>query len=305
MVSSWIKNGAVRPTACPYEDLISSKPQIFLFKFALWVLALGVGAYLVNSESPYFRLLGSITLALMFVHGVELQHQALHGTGAGRRSLDMALGRLLGFPLLISVHHYRDRHLHHHRHVGGAEDAEFFQQTHLTEGGCWARLKNLLMVTHWQRVCCLIWAAWTGGDIGDVYNRKNELPIRRDYTWMGVSAIVLVAVFLLSGWGGLSLLAAFPLAACLHTLLEFPEHWACSKTLSVYENTRTIRAGRLVTWFTNGNNFHVEHHLAPALRPEALRAFHERIATHIVHQNDSYWSFLCELARGGVTNGER
>lgn len=271
-----------------YKDLVVNRPAIFVAKVAVWSGMIIAGMLLADQDHWFAKAAGVILVGMAIAHGVELEHQALHGTGTGNRSIDMTLGFFLGLPLLISVAHYRDRHLHHHQHVGTADDSEFFQFSKENNGRPLRFVGNLLMLSHWVRVARLIWASWTGASLGQVYNRSNERNIRRDYAAFG--AIVMAAVILAGLWQPLDivLLLAFPLAACVHTLVELPEHWGCDKSASVFENTRTVRAGRLVTWFTNGNNYHVEHHLAPALRPEALPAFHQRIASRIVYLSDSY-----------------
>jgi len=209
----------------------------------------------------------------------------------------MKLGFLLGLPLLVSVSHYQDRHLHHHRYVGTPDDSEFFQ---FSESGNHRPLRfisNLLMLPHWGRVAQLMYASWTGGNIGRVYNKNNERRIRNDYAVLSVIVIIIMVLLVVFRPFNTVLLLAFPVATCLHTLLELPEHWGCDKTSLVFENTRTVRAGRFVTWLTNGNNFHVEHHLVPSLRPEELSAFHTRIASHIAHQNDSYFNLIQDILR--------
>lgn len=275
-----------------YKDLIVNRPFVYLAKCAVWAALIASGAYLAGTQSWWMRALGVIVVAMAIAHGIELEHQALHGIGTGRRSLDRKLGFVLGLPLLISVHHYQDRHLHHHQHVGTADDSEFFQFSKEDNNRPLRFAVNMLMLPHWDMVARLVWASWTGRSIGRVYNKNNERRIRGDYAAFGVIVIAATALLVVFRPVGAVLLLAFPIAACIHTLVELPEHWDCDKTSSVFENTRTVRAGWLATWFTNGNNFHVEHHLAPALRPEALRAFHLRIASRIAHQNDSYLNLI-------------
>lgn len=274
-----------------YKDLISNNPLTFILKFSLWVCMIILGIYFVDMPSYWVQVLGVIIVAMMFAHGVELEHQALHSTGTGNRWLDMKLGFILGLPLLISVCHYQDRHLHHHQHVGMPDDSEFFQFSKEDNNRPLRLVANLLMLPHLTMVAKLVWASWTGGSIGRVYNKLNQRRIRRDYALFGV-IIILVVLATVYSLFNIVLLLAFPLAACIHTLVELPEHWGCAKTSSVFENTRTVRAGWLVTWFTNGNNYHVEHHFAPALRPEALRVLHVRISSRIVYLNDSYFDLI-------------
>ncbi|MBA2673727.1 fatty acid desaturase [Ramlibacter sp.] len=269
--------------------------MVFLAKCAVWAGMIAAGVALAQTQFWWAKAFGVLLVAMAFAHGIELEHQALHSTGTGSRALDRALGFTLGVPLLISFHHYQDRHLHHHQHVGTDDDSEFFQFSKEDNERPWRLAANLLMLPHWARVAQLVWAAWTGGSIGRVYNKNNERRIRRDYAAFGVIVLAAVALFAVFRPFDAVLLLAFPMAACMHTLLELPEHWGCARSPSVLENTRTVRAGFLATWFTNGNNFHVEHHLAPALRPEAFRAFHERIAPRIVFQNSSYFDLIQDI----------
>ena len=71
-----------------------------------------------------------------------------------------------------------------------------------------------------------------------------------------------------------------------------PEHYGCDPhSRNVFENTRTIRSNRFMTWLTNGNNFHVEHHFRPGVPVEKLRQLHGEIAQNVMHGNDGYAQF--------------
>ena len=78
----------------------------------------------------------------------------------------------------------------------------------------------------------------------------------------------------------------FPLLIAIptHALIELPEHWGQDHgTLDVASNTRTIRAGWFGCWYTNGNNYHIEHHWLPGVPndrfPELHRVIEDRIAS--------------------------
>ena len=60
-----------------------------------------------------------------------------------------------------------------------------------------------------------------------------------------------------------------------HALVELPEHFGCNgQTPDVLKNTRSIRAGRFLIWFTNGNNYHAEHHWLPSVPTDKLEEVH-------------------------------
>ena len=92
----------------------------------------------------------------------------------------------------------------------------------------------------------------------------------------------------------------------MHALIELPEHYRCdTDSTDSFRNSRSIRSTPFLTWFTNGNNLHVEHHLLPGLPIERLHELHERIAPRIKYLCPTYVSFLAEVifgrARGTFT----
>jgi fatty acid desaturase len=57
-----------------------------------------------------------------------------------------------------------------------------------------------------------------------------------------------------------------------HFLIELPEHIGCDKTnRDVRVNTRTYRTNPVWFYITNGNNYHIEHHLYPHVAVHKLR----------------------------------
>ena len=55
-----------------------------------------------------------------------------------------------------------------------------------------------------------------------------------------------------------------------------------------------------MTWFTNGNNFHVEHHYMPGLPIDRLHDLHAVIGKDITHYYESYRAFYAEVLRNKV-----
>ena len=214
-----------------YKDLIISRPFLFLGKCIVWAGMIIAGVVLVGMPVWWAQGAGMLLVAMAIAHGIELEHQALHATGIGKRWLDMTLRFVLGLPLLISPHHYQDRHLYHHQHVGTPKDSEFFQFSKVDNNRMLRFAINLLMLPHWAMVAKLLRASWTGGSMGHVYNKLNERRIRRDYRLFGVitiAAAALIAVF--RPFDPVPLLA-FPLAACIHTLVELPGRRHCMRSM--------------------------------------------------------------------------
>lgn len=282
-------------------DILGISNFAFLAKVIVWALLLATGVTLFFDDVCWKQQIGAALGVLMIVHGVELQHQALHNTGFTSRILNRIVGFFLGLPLFISYAHYKDRHLHHHQHLGTSLDSEFFQYSKEKHKNAISLVSSLLMLPHWSRVGRLMIAALVNRSVGPIHNAKNHPAIRTDYLLfsLAIGGLLLGAVGLHNP-DGLKVLFLVFLAAPVHTLIELPEHFGCARGTDIYRNTRSIRSNRLMTWFTNGNNFHVEHHLISSVIPERLHILHRRVRPQIVFFNSSYREFVGLLIRNPV-----
>jgi fatty acid desaturase len=284
------------------KDIGGNRNFIYLIKVLAWAILLAAGVVLFQCQALWAQIFGAVLAALMIAHGVELQHQALHQAGFHSRAANRIIGFFLGLPMLISHSHYKDRHLHHHRYVGTPQDSEFFQYSKENNSQILWFAANLLMLPHWLRVIRLMLAAVTGQSLGIVFNSRNSVAIRTEYVIFLVIFVIMIGARLVSGsaaWTNIMLLVL--LAAPIHTLIELPEHIHCDHDADIFKNTRSIQASRLVTWYTNGNNYHVEHHLAPYIIPERLHILNQKIRTKLKHHNNSYQEFIILSLKRALT----
>ncbi|HEX3127078.1 MAG TPA: fatty acid desaturase [Thermoanaerobaculia bacterium] len=257
---------------------------------------------LTGGVLPWVAMVG---LGLIYAHGVELQHQALHNSAFPSKFWNRIVGFFMGLPLLVSFSDYQYSHLRHHRLLGTGDDREFFNYGYNRLTSLKPLLKHLFMVRHYLDVTGFIANALLGRVKPDV-KHENAVKIRTEYQWMGVFIVAAVAVsvifkttVLLKVWF-LPLLVGIP----THALIELPEHWGRNHdTLDVRENTRTIHTGWFATWFTNGNNYHIEHHWLPSVPNDKLPDLHRQISNEI--DIDTYPKFfrrfLTELYRNTFT----
>jgi fatty acid desaturase len=245
-------------------------------------------------------------LGCLFAHAVELQHQCLHYVGYRTKTANRVVGFLLGIPMLVSFKDYQASHMFHHRMLGQPENREFFEYDHESLKSLGGMLSYLFMLPHYRQKTITIFKAMTT-------RQKSEDPVNRmiktEYALIGlvfVAACVASAVArtpaILTMWV-LPFLVALP----VHVLIELPEHTGCEITSTdIFRNTRTIRAGWFGSWFTNGNNYHVEHHYLPSASIERLGDLHQALQPQIVHLEDSYWAFYKRVFRGSLhASGER
>lgn len=282
--------------------------RVFAAKLLLCCLLIGGGAALALQPRLWSRILGIILLGCMFAHASELQHQTLHGLGFRNRRANIAAGVALGVPMLVSFAAYRATHLRHHRDLGTPLNREFFDygDKHRADGEG-SKLRCLLgwvvrftMIYFWRQFAVNMVRSLRGKDF-EGESASTSRHIRRDYYILlaviaataGLSA-ALSSLLILWIWLVPLVLVTTP----VHAAIELPEHFRCeTNNEDPFANTRTIRSNRLAMWFTNGNNFHVEHHLMPNMPIEGLPAVHREVASRLQHFHLTYLGFFLSLRR--------
>lgn len=266
------------------------RPWVFYLKIAF--LCVGATACLVWIGSGGLSIVApAIILACLCVHAVELQHQCLHYTAFRSRFANRATGFLLGVPLFVSFSDYQRSHMFHHRMLGRPENHEFFDYDHDSLRTVRGLLAYMFMFRHYRRKAVVIFKAMaTRLPKGDPVDRKiaaEHRAIGFIFAAACLASAVLRSPAVLTMW-----VLPFIVAVPIHALVELPEHLGCDLTTTdIFRNTRTIRASRFSAWFTNGNNYHVEHHYLPSAPIDRLADLHQAIRPGIVYLDDSYWAF--------------
>ncbi|MFD4786140.1 fatty acid desaturase family protein [Streptomyces sp. NPDC058459] len=292
-----------RPTLLFQRARVTAADErVFLGKLAVLAVLTCAGAVLALQHNLWAAGAGIILLAAMFTHAVELQHQCLHHSAFRRALPHRLIGVPLGLPLLVVYSHYRVRHLQHHRYLGTPQDTEFFGFDTRGPLTVPALLRGLLDYPRLGTVAAEVVRAATGrwtyayGHVAPAMRRR----IVTEHLLLGAVAAVAVVLtafghgeYVLRLWV-LPLLLAVP----LHFLVELPEHLLCDPdTTDVLHNTRSIRGSWLSTWFTNGNNLHVEHHAAMTVPINRLGERHTETKAFAVHVERSYADFYRVLWR--------
>ncbi|WP_419995144.1 fatty acid desaturase family protein [Streptomyces boninensis] len=268
------------------------------------------GAALVLAGHPLTLAAGMLLLGALYPHMVELQHQCLHHSAFRKGPPHRAAGVLLGLPMLVSYSHYRVRHLQHHRFLGTDQDTEFFgfdTRGPLTYGALGRGLFDYARIAAVLRDSGRAWRGTWEYDAGRI-SRKMRAASSAEYRLIG-AVVAAAAALSLIGYGTevltLWLLPMLLISTPLHFLVELPEHIRCdSDTTDVLRNTRSISGSWFSTWYTNGNNLHVEHHAAMAVPMQRLGERHAEVLRHAKHTDRTYWAFfrmvLRELTTGRI-----
>jgi fatty acid desaturase len=287
--------------------------RVFLGKLIILGILAAAGVTLALQAQLIPVVLGVVLLGAMFTHAVELQHQCLHHSAFRRAGSHRLVGFPLGVPLLVIYSHYRTRHLQHHRNLGTENDTEFFGFDTRAEITVPHLLRGLFdygrIVVVLSETCRAVSGRWHY-ERGDVPQRVHR-QIVTEHVIVGALVVGAVAAALAGYWQYPLRLWLLPLlvAVPMHFLVELPEHILCdTDTTDVLRNTRTIRGSRLSTWFTNGNNLHVEHHAAMNVPINRLPARHPEVAERAKHVQRNYLSFyrlLWKAVRGDPATAVR
>lgn len=287
-------------TSVELAPLLVIDPRRFVWKLVICAGYLAIGVAGALQPNNMLAAGGIIVLGLMYAHMIELQHQCLHDTAFRRGSAwNRVVGVALGLPMLVSYSHYRRVHLHHHRSLGTPEDREFFGYQYESLRSIGGFISHFFMLPHLRTVLEGMLFATLGRPIKDMHERDRALLPVEYLLMLGMLGLLVVVAFI----SGLSLplrlwVLPFLVSLPVHALIEFPEHFGCDRSdPSVLVNTQTIQASRLLQWFTNGNNFHVEHHSYAGVPNDKLPALHAMMRAEIVHLHPSYLRFFIDAAR--------
>lgn len=285
-------------------EWLSVSSASFAWRVAVWFTLLAAGALTASVSGAWTAACGIFLLGVAMAHGVELAHQALHHTGFRSRRLNELFGILLGLPMLVSFHEYRINHLKHHALLGTPDNREFFDygSRTWTLGGIFSRF---LMWHHYTSFCVRLVKAFLGAPLGDFHPRYQRSVRSFYFIAAAVLSALLVWCWAASTWHPLAiwLAALFLVASPLHAWIELPEHYGCNEhSTDVFQNTRTIKSNLFMTWLTNSNNYHVEHHLWSNVPIQKIHMLHMRSRGRALHFSMGYWQFYKSALLAGRNN---
>jgi fatty acid desaturase len=234
-----------------------------------------------------------------------LAHEAAHYRLFANRRANDVLGRAIGMAGGVSMCTYRVTHRLHHNNLYTEEDPDTAIHGGYPRGKAylWNKLaRDLAGLNAWKTFAYFFGApainAQTGKEIRPLDDTSSELraAARRDRLWVvAFHAVAPLLALLIGGWYGLLLYAVLwmlPLVTVLQPILRLRavfEHGAVEDLSSPLTAARTNRTwGSAANWlarvvlFPHHVNYHLEHHLYPAVPhyhlPRLHRLLHEKDA---------------------------
>lgn len=266
----------------------------------LLLLAATYGLWALGTLLWQVPLLSVLLVAVAIAQFSSLQHEVLHG----HPFRSQAVNDLMVFPGLLPMVPYmrfKDTHLQHHYDPALTDPYDDPESNYL-DPAVWERLSRpVRKILRWNNT--LLGRMLLGPAIGTVLFVTSDLALIRggdrrvllSWAWHAVG-VGLVLVWLL--WVGMPvwayLLAAYMAYGLLkiRTYLEHRAHTAFRARTVVVEDR-----GPLAFLFLN-NNFHVVHHMHPAVPWYRLPALYAARRGHFLRRNEAYvYSSYAEIFR--------
>lgn len=258
--------------------------------------AIGVASLAAWLWTPWAVIAAVVIVATRQHAMFVLAHEAAHYRLLSDRRWNDAVGRWLGCINGISMCAYRVVHRLHHNHLYGPQDPDIALHGGYPRGRAYLLRKlaaDLAGLTAWKTFRYFFGAPAVNGDTGerlrplDDTSRALRRAALRDrwgvLAWQSAVPVVVLAAAGPEGLVKYIVLWLVPLATVLQALLRLraiAEHGAPLGTGSCLVAARTNRPGRLARFFLFPHhvNFHIEHHLYPAVPHYRLPALHEELA---------------------------
>lgn len=283
-----------------YNALNYRNKLLYCVKLVLcFSLVGGAVFFVIKLPFPYYCIM-QIILGALVVHMKELQHEALHGVFRTKVA-NRLLGMLLGAPMLVSYSDYQYHHMVHHKYTGTPDDTEYFTYSEEKSKSLTGFIYGLFMLDHYisifKKMISILFQ-----DKGKGIPKGIRKKIKVEYALILLCIAVLIGSSFFSGkffflvlkvW----IVPVFFISGPINFFIELPEHVFCNKSDNIFTNTRTIKSNKFMTWFVNGNNYHVEHHYTPHYPIPFLPRLHREIKEEIVHYDHSYLQFYTNFFR--------
>ena len=274
------------------------RPSYTLGKTAV-VFAAIVGSVAVgfSVDTPATVVALAVVVGFLLQYPYNAMHDCIHGTFLRRARWNEFFGVLFGTVILTNYNVFKAYHLAHHRHTFAAGDPEPTTQyiTSLRRYA-WELFVPLFFFDNWRdSVRVLRGRSLSYASVSPTHKRK----MNRDTTLL---ILWCAAALGLSVGAPQAMLTWYWAPLYLSYVLDFffllPEHYDVEQIPGRnWRNARTTLSIAPVRAILCNINYHVEHHMYPAIPHQYLPAVHAAVAQRIKYRQRSYLAFHARLLR--------
>ncbi|MEP0871353.1 fatty acid desaturase [Trichocoleus desertorum AS-A10] len=261
---------------------------------AAWVLATHWGGFWCLWACVPLYILAAAAL-----HGISLfTHEGVHSVLSPHPHWNRGLSMVCAIPVLQNYAAYKVLHLKHHKHLGAQGDPDHYKNyTH------WSWLVFLM---HWGRllvgypvyiIAIPLLGFWQG-------NRRDRLWIGLEVILLGllIAGVVLSPIprsLLVHGW-----LIPMLLINGMVNIRGMSQHTLLEHETDLIRGTRTLLTNPVTRFFMCNENYHLEHHLYPAVPWYHLPQLHKELQAELESRGapylPSYFDFVREFVVASI-----
>ncbi len=264
---------------------------IFIALYIVSALAAYALVQAIATPWSYVFCLPLYLLAAASLHGISLfTHEGVHGVLSRNLQWNRWLSILCALPVGQNFSAYKVLHLKHHQHLGVEGDPDHYKN--------YTKWNWLTFLMHWGRliigypvyiVAIPILGFWQG-------NHSDRLWIAIEVGLLGllVTTVLLSPLppaLLIHGW-----LIPMLWINTMVNIRGMSQHTLLEHEADLIRGTRTILTVPLVRFFMCNENYHLEHHLYPAVPWHHLPRLHQELKSDLIQRGapyiPSYFSFV-------------
>lgn len=274
----------------PYAGLV-----IFLF-IGIWIVTA-----LLMCQFPYKLILfiGYIIIGFILHSLGTYLHECIHGNMFRNTKLDYWMGCLAGLPVFISFTGYQVNHLLHHKYNRTKQDPDEF--TNVSDN---SRLLSIVFYS-WLLIGMPIYLfriIIVSFQHGSTKNRF--MLICEVAAIVGIISFIIILCIQLNYFSILCNIWLIPLVftVLMSNIRAWSEH-SLTRIGHPLTQSRTITSNRILSFFLCNINYHLEHHLFPAMPWHRLPTLHKLLQNEYSMHSSIYSSFsrfIYDACRVGI-----
>ncbi|MFB2970738.1 fatty acid desaturase [Aerosakkonema sp. BLCC-F183] len=264
---------------------------IFIF---FYIIAVGGIFLLVEAIATPWRYIACLPfylLAAASLHGISLfTHEGVHGVLSNNPHWNRILSILCALPVLQNYSAYKVLHLKHHKDLGLEGDPDRYKN--------YTQWNWLVFLMYWGRLLIgypvyIIAIPILGFRQGQ---RKDRIWIAIELALLGllVTAVLLSPIpqsLLIHGW-----LIPMLFINTMVNIRGMSQHTLLEDESDLIRGTRTILTNPITRFFMCNENYHLEHHLYPAVPWYNLPRLHQELKQELTWRGapyiPSYFAFV-------------
>lgn len=288
----------VNPEILKGLQSINHKHNLRILAFVIfYACASSIAIYLtriIANPWSYLICLPLYILAAASLHGISLfTHEGVHGVLDRNQNWNRFLSIICALPVLQNYSAYKVLHLKHHKHLGLEGDPD-----HYSNYTKWTWLQFLM---YWGRLIIgypvyIIAIPILGFGQGNA-EEKAWISIEVILLFILIAGVILSPIpqnFLIQGW-----LIPMLFVNTMVNIRGMSQHTLLEHEFDVIRGTRTFISNPITRFFMCNENYHLEHHLYPAVPWYNLPKLHSEIKQELIEQEapfvPSYLSFVSDF----------